>query len=151
MRRMGKLAVVLLLCAARALFATEQKVEILNASYDVSRELFAQVNPAFQAAWLKKSGHPVEVHQSHGGSSKQAGAVAEGLAADVVTFNQPTDIDFLVHSGLVAAGWARRFPNDASPYYSLPIFLVRAGNPKGTRSAIRRCTFRQFTPKKRRN
>lgn len=131
MRRMGRLVAILLLCAARTLFAADQKVEILNASYDVSRELFAQINPAFQAAWLWKSGHAVEIHQSHGGSSKQAGAVAEGLAADVVTFNQPTDIDFLARSGLVTADWAKRFPHDASPYYSLPIFLVRAGNPKG--------------------
>ncbi len=131
LRRMAKLSAVLLLCVARTLFAADQKVAILNASYDVSRELFAQINPAFEAEWLRKSGHPVEIHQSHGGSSKQAGAVAEGLAADVVTFNQPTDIDFLARSGLVAADWARRFPNDASPYYSLPIFLVHAGNPKG--------------------
>jgi sulfate transport system substrate-binding protein len=130
---MGILAAVLLLCAAKTMYAAELKAEILNASYDVSRELFAEINPAFEAVWLKKEGHPVDVHQSHGGSSKQAGAVAEGLAADVVTFNQPTDIDLLVRSGLVAADWANRFPNDASPYYSLPIFLVRPGNPKGIR------------------
>jgi sulfate transport system substrate-binding protein len=124
-------AVVLLLFAVKTVFAAEQKVDILNVSYDVSRELFAQINPAFEASWLTKEHHPVVVHQSHGGSSTQAGAVAQGLAADVVTFNQPTDIDFLARSGLVAPDWAKRFPNDASPYYSLPVFLVRAGNPKG--------------------
>ncbi|MEJ0084542.1 MAG: sulfate ABC transporter substrate-binding protein [Pseudomonadota bacterium] len=122
---------LLMLCFAGTSFAADEKVELLNASYDVSRELFAQINPAFQAAWLKKHKQQLEIHQSHGGSSKQARSVAEGLAADVVTFNQATDIDFLARSGLVAPDWAKKFPNGASPYYSLPIFLVREGNPKG--------------------
>lgn len=106
------------------------KVELLNASYDVSRELFTEINPAFQAAWSKKTGQTLEIRQSHGGSSKQARAVAEGLQADVVTFNQVTDIAFLAKAGLVAPNWAKRLPNSASPFYSLPIFMVRAGNPK---------------------
>src|SRR6186713_1929534 len=110
--------------------AAADKVELLNASYDVSRELFAQLNPAFQAQWQAQSGRKIEIRQSHGGSSKQARAVADGLQADVVTFNQATDIQFLERSGLVAKGWQKRLPNDASPYYSLPVFLVRAGNPK---------------------
>jgi sulfate transport system substrate-binding protein len=122
-------AVVLLALAAPHLQAAE-KVELLNASYDVSRELFAKINPAFQADWKAKKGQDVQIRQSHGGSSKQARAVAEGLQADVVTFNQVTDIDFLVKRGLVGADWAKRFPDRASPFYSLPVFLVRAGNPK---------------------
>jgi sulfate transport system substrate-binding protein len=105
-------------------------VEILNASYDVSRELFDEINPAFQADWKAKTGEDVQVRQSHGGSSKQARSVAEGLPADVVTFNQETDIDLLHKSGLVGQDWRQRLPNRASPYYSLPMFLVRRGNPK---------------------
>jgi sulfate transport system substrate-binding protein len=98
---------------------------LLNASYDVARELFAAENEAF----LK--GRPgVTIDQSHGGTSKQARAIVEGLAADVVTFNQVTDIDFLVKNGFVAEGWQEKFPNNASPFYSFPSFLVRAGNPK---------------------
>lgn len=125
-----KLTAALLLSLVGAASGAEDPV-ILNASYDVSRELFTHVNPAFQAAWQKSKGQTLQIQQSHGGSSKQARAVADGLAADVVTFNQATDIDFLARNGLVAPDWAKKFPNEASPYYSLPIFLVRDGNPKG--------------------
>jgi sulfate transport system substrate-binding protein len=98
---------------------------ILNASYDVAREVFAAENEAFV------KGHPgVTVDQSHAGTSKQARAIVEGLEADVVTFNQVTDIDFLVKQGFVSADWQKDFPNAASPFYSFPSFLVRAGNPK---------------------
>lgn len=100
--------------------------KLLNASYDVARELFAAENEAFAKQ------HPgVTVDQSHGGTSKQARAIVEGLEADVVTFNQVTDIDFLVKNGFVADDWQKKFPNNASPFYSFPSFLVRAGNPKG--------------------
>jgi sulfate/thiosulfate transport system substrate-binding protein len=119
-----------LIAATAAAAEAAKKVELLNASYDVSRELFTEVNPAFQAQWKAKTGAAIEIRQSHGGSSKQARSVAEGLKADVVTFNQVTDIDFLVRTGLVEKDWRKRLPNDASPYYSLPVFLVRAGNPK---------------------
>ncbi|TIS11371.1 MAG: sulfate ABC transporter substrate-binding protein, partial [Mesorhizobium sp.] len=99
--------------------------KLLNASYDVGRELFADINKAFIAE------HPgVTVDQSHAGTSAQARAIAEGLAADVVTFNQVTDVDFLVKRGLISADWQKDFPDNASPFYSLPSFLVRAGNPK---------------------
>lgn len=104
--------------------------ELINASYDVSRELFAAVNPAFIAQWKAKTGETLTIRQSHGGSSKQARAVADGLPVDVVTFNQVTDIEFLQKQGLIAANWAKRLPNNASPYYSLPMFVVRAANPK---------------------
>ena len=104
---------------------------ILNASYDVSRELYKDINPAFVAAWKKSSGADIEVKQSHGGSTKQAQAVAEGLEADVVTLNQPTDLDFLVTKGVVSSDWRRRFPDGAAPYTTTSIFLVRKGNPKG--------------------
>jgi sulfate transport system substrate-binding protein len=104
--------------------------QLLNASYDVARELFDDINPAFAAEWQKKSGQTLKIRQSHGGSSKQARAVADGLAADVVTFNQATDIELLHKRGLVGADWRQRLPNNASPFYSLPVLLVREGNPK---------------------
>lgn len=104
---------------------------ILNASYDVSRELYKDIDPAFVAAWKKSSGSDVEVKQSHAGSTKQARAVADGLEADVVTLNQPTDLDFLVKSGLVASDWREKFPDGAAPYTTTTVFLVRKGNPKG--------------------
>ncbi len=99
--------------------------QLLNASYDVAREQFAKVNEAFIAA------HPgVTINQSHAGSSKLARSIVEGLAADVVTFNQVPDVDFLVKNGLVSDDWQQDFANNASPFYSLPSFLVRSGNPK---------------------
>jgi sulfate/thiosulfate transport system substrate-binding protein len=110
--------------------AEAKSVQLLNASYDVSRELFTQINPAFAAQWKAKSGQTVVIRQSHAGSSAQARAVAEGLQADVVTFNQVTDIELLRKAGLVREGWQSRLPDHASPYYSLPLFVVRAGNPK---------------------
>ncbi|HEY5755128.1 MAG TPA: sulfate ABC transporter substrate-binding protein, partial [Steroidobacter sp.] len=104
--------------------------ELLNASYDVARELFEDINPAFAAEWKKQTGKDIKIRQSHGGSSKQARSVAEGLPADVVTFNQATDIELLHKAGLVGADWRQRLPNNASPFYSLPVLLVREGNPK---------------------
>lgn len=103
---------------------------ILNASYDVSRELYKEINPAFVADWKKASGADVQVKQSHAGSTKQAQAVAEGLEADVVTLNQATDLDFLAKSGVVAKDWRSKFPNEAAPYTTTTVFLVRKGNPK---------------------
>ena len=105
--------------------------KLLNVSYDISRELFERLNPVFAAEWKAKTGRDVTIDQSHAGSSKQARAILEGLPADVVTFNQATDVDVLAKGGMVAADWREKFPNGASPYYSLPAFLVREGNPKG--------------------
>ena len=113
--------------------AAPAPAQLLNVSYDVARELFAQINPAFTAAWEARTGQSVQVLQSHGGSSAQARAVVEGLQADVVTLNQVTDILFLQKSGMVAANWQQRLPHQASPSYSLPVFLVRAGNPHAIR------------------
>ncbi len=103
---------------------------LLNASFDVARELFVDINPAFEAYWKGKTGETVTIEQSHAGTSKQARSILEGMQADVVTFNQATDIDTLVQGGAVQPGWEKKFPNDASPFYSFPAFLVRAGNPK---------------------
>lgn len=105
--------------------------EILNVSYDIARELYGQVNTAFIAQWKEKNGETLTVNQSHAGSSKQARSILEGLDADIVTFNQVTDVQVLHDKGkLIPADWQTRLPNNSSPYYSLPAFLVRAGNPK---------------------
>ncbi|MFG1246143.1 sulfate ABC transporter substrate-binding protein [Xanthobacter flavus] len=103
---------------------------LLNVSYDISRELFTAVNAEFIPFWKSKTGQELTVNQSHAGSSRQARAVIEGLEADVVTFNQVIDVDTLAKAGYVAKDWPKKFPNSASPYYSFPAFLVRAGNPK---------------------
>ncbi|MCS2608958.1 thiosulfate ABC transporter substrate-binding protein CysP [Halomonas dongshanensis] len=105
--------------------------ELLNSSYDIARELFAAINPEFQAWWQEQHDEEVEVSQSHGGSSAQARAILQGLRADVVTFNQVTDVQVLADAGLVAEDWQQAFDNNASPYYSTTAFLVRKGNPKG--------------------
>ena len=104
--------------------------ELLNVSYDVARELYKEINPAFIADWKKKTGETLTINQSHGGSSKQARAVADGLEASVVTMNQANDIDMLADRGLVARDWAKKFPNGAAPYYSTMVFLVRKGTPR---------------------
>ena len=106
---------------------------LLNVSYDVSRELYKDINPAFVSAWKAKGGEPITINQSHGGSSKQVQSVVAGLEADVVTMNQPPDIDVLVKAGLVAADWRARLPHDAAPYTTTTVFLVRKGNPKKIR------------------
>ena len=103
---------------------------LLNASYDVTRELFKEVNPAFVADWKKKTGETITINQSHGGSSKQARSVIDGLNASVVTMNQANDIDAIADKGLLSANWAKSFPNNSAPFYSTMVFLVRKGNPK---------------------
>jgi sulfate transport system substrate-binding protein len=118
------------MAAALPLSASAADVELLNVSYDVARELYKDINPAFVAEWKKTSGENITIKQSHGGSSKQARAVADGLEASVVTMNQANDIDFLADRGLVAKDWAKKFPHNAAPYYSTMVFLVRKGNPK---------------------
>ncbi|WP_018229107.1 sulfate ABC transporter substrate-binding protein [Methyloversatilis universalis] len=103
---------------------------LLNVSYDVARELYKDINPAFIAQWKGKTGETLTLNQSHGGSSKQAGAVIGGLEADVITMNQSPDIDILVKNNLVSPDWRKRLPNDAAPYTTTTVFLVRKGNPK---------------------
>jgi len=111
-------------------FAAQAQVSLLNVSYDVARDVFKDYNPKFIAAWKTKTGETVEVKQSHAGSTGQVRAVADGLEADVVTMNQATDINFLVTKGLVAPDWTKKFPNEAAPYTSTMVFIVRKGNPK---------------------
>jgi sulfate transport system substrate-binding protein len=107
---------------------------LLNVSYDIGRELYAAVNVEFAKAWKAKTGKDVTINQSHAGSSKQARAVLEGLEADVVTLNQVTDLNLLAKGGAVSKDWQKALPNNASPYYSLPAFVVRKGNPKNIKN-----------------
>jgi sulfate transport system substrate-binding protein len=104
---------------------------LLNVSYDVSRELYKDINPAFAKQWQARSGKPITINQSHGGSSRQALAVAGGLEADVVTMNQASDLDFLAEKDVIRKDWRQAFPQGAAPYTSVTVFLVRKGNPKG--------------------
>ena len=117
--------------AAAGSAALAQTTTLLNASYDVAREFYKDINPAFIASYKKATGKDVKVDQAHGGSSAQARAVGDGLDADVVTMNTTTDIDYLAGLGVVAKDWAKRFPDNASPTTSTMLFLVRNGNPKG--------------------
>ena len=104
---------------------------LLNVSYDIARELYVDINTAFIKQYKAKTGQDVTINQSHNGSSRQARSILEGLEADVVTFNQVTDVQVLYDRGkLIPRDWQKRLPNNSSPYYSLPAFLVRAGNPK---------------------
>ena len=115
------------LFAASALPTFAADKELLNASYDVARELFARYNALYE----KEHPDAPKVKQSHAGSSKQATAILQGLKADVVTFNQVTDVDILAAKGkLLPEDWRTRLPNNSSPYYSTTAFLVRKGNPK---------------------
>lgn len=122
----------ILLGAALSLSAVGAMAQttLLNASYDVAREFYKDINPAFIAHYKKTTGKDFKIDQAHGGSSAQARAVNDGLDADVVTFNTTTDIDFLASNGVVAKDWAKRFPDNAAPTISTSIFLVRKGNPK---------------------
>lgn len=104
--------------------------QLLNVSYDVSRDLYKSYNPYFIDQYEKQHQIKLDIHQSHGGSSKQTLSVINGLKADVVTMNQASDIDTLVKNGLVDKNWQQAFPNNAVPYTSTMIFLVRNGNPK---------------------
>jgi sulfate/thiosulfate-binding protein len=114
-----------------ALSGTAHAQELLNVSYDPTRELYVDVNAAFAKQWQAKSGKAVTVQQSHGGSSKQARAVIDGLDADVVTLALAYDIDAIAESGLLPRDWQKRLPHNSSPYTSTIVFLVRKGNPKG--------------------
>ncbi|AWT49055.1 sulfate ABC transporter substrate-binding protein [Psychrobacter sp. YP14] len=106
-------------------------VQLLNVSYDISRDFYKAYNPLFVAQY--KAAHPdsnISISQSHGGSSKQALSVANGLQADVVTMNQGSDVALLEKKGLVANNWAEAFDNHSVPFTSTTVFLVRKGNPK---------------------
>jgi sulfate/thiosulfate transport system substrate-binding protein len=106
-------------------------VELLNVSYDPTRELWRDVNGAFAAQYQKEKGVAVTIKQSHGGSSAQARSVIEGLEADVVTLASYIDTDAIAQRGLITGDWVKRLPNNSLPYTSTIVFVVRKGNPKG--------------------
>ncbi len=128
---------ILLLLALFTTFAAghafARTVTLLNVSYDPTRELYQDINRAFAAQWKAQHGDDVVVRMSHGGSGKQARSVADGLPADVVTLALAYDIDAIADRGLIAKNWQQRLPDNASPYTSTIVFLVRKGNPKQIR------------------
>jgi len=125
---------ILFLLASLTMFAathaSAKDITLLNVSYDPTRELYQDLNRAFVAQWKAQHGDNVAVRMSHGGSGTQARAVADGLPADVVTLALAYDIDALADHGLLAKNWQQRLPDNASPYTSTIVFLVRKGNPK---------------------
>ena len=135
MYRTSILACVLAACILIAVPARAQSaITMLNVSYDPTREFYQEVNTAFAAAWKAKYKQDVTINQSHGGSGKQARAVIDGLAADVVTLALAYDIDALfMNAKLIPQNWQTRLPHNSAPYTSTIVFVVRAGNPKGIR------------------
>ena len=126
-KRLLVLAVLALSAACHA-----ESYELLNVSYDPTRELYKDVNAAFAAQWKQQTGNEVTIKQSHGGSGKQARSVIDGLKADVVTLALAGDIDAIAErSQAVRRDWQQRLPRNSSPYTSTIVFLVRKGNPKG--------------------
>jgi sulfate transport system substrate-binding protein len=105
--------------------------ELLNVSYAPTGELYQAINRRFAAVYLREQGLRLTIRQSHGGSARQAKAVIDGLAADVVTLALPSDVDTLHQRGLIPDGWRERLPNHSQPYTSTIVFVVRKGNPKG--------------------
>jgi len=123
-------ALILALAAATGT-ASAQNVELLNVSYDPTRELYSEFNDAFARQWKADTGQTLTIRASHGGSGKQARSVIDGLEADVVTLALSGDIDAIAeNSTLLPKDWQKRFPNNSSPYTSTIVFLVRKGNPK---------------------
>ncbi|PDO10762.1 MAG: sulfate transporter subunit [Candidatus Reconcilbacillus cellulovorans] len=110
--------------------AAKPPVELLNVSYDPTRELYEAYNKAFAQYWKNKTGQTVTIKQSHGGSGKQSRSVIDGLEADVVTLALGYDIDAIRAAGLINEGWQKRLPYNSTPYTSTIVFLVRKGNPK---------------------
>ncbi len=129
---MKRLLPLSLLAAGFALATSAQAATLLNVSYDVMRDFYKDYNAAFQKHWQAEGGQPLQIQMSHGGSSKQARAVIDGLAADVITMNMATDINALAdHGGLVPQDWAARLPDNSAPFTSATVFIVRKGNPRG--------------------
>jgi len=109
---------------------SKRPVELLNVSYDPTRELYEAYNKEFVKYWEKETGQKVTIKQSHGGSGKQARSVIDGLEADVVTLALAGDIDEIAETGLIAKDWQSRLEYNSTPYTSTIVFLVRKGNPK---------------------
>jgi sulfate transport system substrate-binding protein len=132
MRRAPNVVLSVLVLAA-GLAASSRAQELLNVSYDPTRELYQEIGAAFAKQYQAKTGKAVTVQQSHGGAAKQARAVIDGLEADVLTLALAYDIDAVAEAGLLAKDWQKRLPSNSAPYTSTIVFLVRKGNPKGIR------------------
>ena len=117
--------------ASSSLRTGGRHVELLNVSYDSTRELWSELNASFATNYEQEEHVVVDIKQSHGGSAGQARAVIDGLEADVATLALFTDIDAIRKAGLIAEGWQQRLPHASSPYFSTIVFVVRKGNPKG--------------------
>ncbi|MDR7133033.1 sulfate transport system substrate-binding protein [Lysobacter niastensis] len=131
MFRNAVLGLALLVASAAA---SARDVELLNVSYDPTREFYAEVNQAFAAQWKQQTGETLKIRASHGGSGKQARSVIDGLEADVVTLALAADIDAIANNAkLLPANWQGRLPHNSAPYTSTIVFLVRKGNPKQVR------------------
>jgi len=127
-----KHTLLLSLAVALATAVSAKTVDLLNVSYDPTREFYVEYNTAFSKYWKAKTGDEVHVKQSHGGSGKQARSVIDGLQADVVTLALAADVDALYTVGkLISKDWQKRLPNNSAPYTSTIVFLVHKGNPKG--------------------
>lgn len=125
-----QVSLIILLLGATLAFA-QKEITLLNVSYDPTRELYQEINTAFAKSWKEKTGQMVSIKQSHGGSSKQARAVIDGLQADVVTLALAYDIDAIHEQAkLLPKDWQKRLPHNSAPYTSTLAFLVRKGNPK---------------------
>jgi sulfate/thiosulfate-binding protein len=123
------------LAPGAALAQPTRPVNLLNVSYDPTRELYVAYNQLFAAEWARThGGQQVRVQQSHGGSGGQARAVIDGIRADVVTLALAYDVDAIAQRGLIARNWMSRLPNNSAPYTSTMVFLVRHGNPWRIRS-----------------
>ncbi len=127
-----KSALLSVLALALAAGASAKTIELLNVSYDPTRELYVEYNKAFAAHWKAKTGDDVIINQSHGGSGKQARGVIDGLPADVVTLALAADVDALYDvAKIIPQNWQKRLPDNSAPYTSTIVFLVRKGNPQG--------------------
>ena len=109
----------------------DASTQLINVSYDPTRELFQDLNRQFIEQYFKETGKKLTIQQSHGGSSRQARAVIDGAPADVVTLALSSDVDALRKRGLITENWAQRLPNNSQPFSSTIVFVVRKGNPRG--------------------
>jgi sulfate transport system substrate-binding protein len=131
MKSIKTLFAALLALMAAAPLTQAKDIDLLNVSYDPTRELYVEYNAAFKKYWKAKTGDDVNIRQSHGGSGKQARAVIDGLRADVVTLALANDVAALhKHGKLIPADWQKRLPHNSAPYTSTIVFLTRGGNPK---------------------
>jgi sulfate/thiosulfate transport system substrate-binding protein len=129
----GLLLILLTGCGSTVASDTDvpEEIELLNVSYDPTRELWRGLNEKFVASYEKETGRRVAIKQSHGGSGSQARSVIEGLEADVVTLAMWTDTNAIAKAGLIDENWPEKLPNGSLPYFSTLVFVVRKGNPKG--------------------